>query len=60
MCEFYVLSSELCESKFNGLLRLWNIIIVYRCVGNTKAQLNYMIVTQGLVDNSILNLHLEI
>ena len=40
----YVLGSELWENKFDGLLSLVNI--------------NYMIMTQDPVNNSILSLHL--
>ena len=47
----YVLGSELWESKFNGLLSLVKTCRKYE-------NINYMIVTQDLVNNSILSLHL--
>ena len=48
----YVLGSELWESKFDGLLAL-----VKEMFGKYE-NINYMIVTQDLVCNSILSLHL--
>ena len=51
----YVLGSELWESKFDGLLALVKEYIVD--VGKYE-NINYMIVTQDLVCNSILSLHL--
>ena len=47
------IASELWESKFDGLLSLVKEYII----GNTK-NVNYMIVTQDPVNNSILGLHL--
>ena len=51
----YVLGSELWESKFDGLLSLVKeyILDVWE-----YENINYMIVTQDLVNNSILSLHL--
>ena len=52
----YVLGSELWENKFYGLLALVKEYNYCRDVGNTKT--NYMTVTQDLICNSILGLHL--
>ena len=52
----YVLGSELWESKFDGLLALVKEYIVD--VWEIQKQITYMIVTQDLVYNSILGLHL--
>ena len=51
----YVLGSELWESKINGLLAVVKeyIVDVWE-----YENISYMIVTQGLVCNSILSLHL--
>ena len=51
----FVLSSELWESKLDGLLSLLKVYIVDG-LGNIKT--NYMIMTQ-LVNNSILSLQLR-
>ena len=52
----YVLGSELWECMFYGLLRLVKEYIID--VWEIRKQ-NYMIVTQDLVNNSILGVHLE-
>ena len=52
----YVLGSELWESKFDGLLSLVKEYIVN--VWEIRKHINYMVVTQDLVNNSILGLHL--
>ena len=51
----YVLGSELWENKFDGLLALVKeyIVDVWE-----YENINYMIVTQDLVCNSVLSLHL--
>ena len=54
----YVLGSELWESKFDGLLSLVKEYIVDMC--GKYENINYMIVTQDLVNNSTLSLHLKI
>ena len=52
----YVLGSELWESKFDGLLALVKEYVVDVWV--IRKQIIIMIVTQDLVCNSILSLHL--
>ena len=51
----YVLGSELWESKFDGLLSL---VKEYIKTCGKYENINYMIVTQDPVNNSILGLHL--
>ena len=52
----YVLGSELWESKFDGLLAL---VKEYNIIVDVWEIRKHMTVTQDLVCNSILSLHLE-